>query len=78
MMTIVSLYELDTPQYGLLSSRLRFELTEAKGIAKALLPMVYRFVRNLNSRSAWISTGDFWCPNELWWTSNMCLGVVHW
>ena len=49
-----------------------------QGPAETLLTMVNSVLRNLDSRSAWISASNLWCSNDLWWASNMRVGMAHW
>jgi hypothetical protein len=48
------------------------------GSAETFLTMVYRFLRHLDSRSSRISASNVRRTDDLWWTCNMCLGMVHW
>lgn len=48
------------------------------GTAETFLTMVDRLVCYIDPGCTWLSSSDFWYPDELWRSSNMCLGMVHW
>lgn len=40
--------------------------------------MVNSVLCNFDSGSARISASNLWCSNDLWWASNMRVGMAHW
>jgi hypothetical protein len=47
------------------------------GLATAFLTMVYRFLRDLDPRSARIGASNIRRTDDVWRPCNMCLGMVY-